>query len=137
MPDASQKTYTIRELSQEFDVTPRSLRFYEDQGLLSPRREGQKRIYSRRDRARLKLILRGKRLGMSLSEIYQILSLYDSPEGGEIRQLEVYLAQLEEKRQMLLQRRKDIEEALAELESSAQRCRELLESKRREAARSG
>jgi len=130
MADVSQTTYTIRELSQEFDVTPRSLRFYEDQGLLSPRREGQKRLYSRRDRARLKLILRGKRLGMSLDEIYQLLSLYDSPEGGEERQLEVYLAQLEEKRQMLLQRRKDIEEALSELEASAERCRQLLAQKR-------
>lgn len=70
------RTYTISELAREFEVTPRALRFYEDKGLLSPRREGMNRVYSHRDRGRLQLILRGKRVGLSLLEIKEILDLY-------------------------------------------------------------
>ena len=77
------KTFTISDLSKEFDVTPRAIRFYEDQGLISPSRKGRRRIYKERDRIRLKLILRGKRLGFSLSEIKDIFDLYDSSPGEE------------------------------------------------------
>jgi DNA-binding transcriptional MerR regulator len=70
------RTYTISQLAREFEVTPRALRFYEDKGLLTPRREGMNRVYSHRDRARLQMILRGKRVGLSLLEIKEILDLY-------------------------------------------------------------
>lgn len=76
----SDRTYTIRQLCNEFKVTPRSLRFYEDKGLLAPTRQGLNRIYSNRDRARIQLILRGKRVGFSLSEIRDMLDLYDKDE---------------------------------------------------------
>ena len=76
------KTYSIRQLSKEFDVTARALRFYEDKGLISPERKGQTRLYSPRDRARLQLILRGKRLGFSLIEIHEILDLYTPKDHG-------------------------------------------------------
>lgn len=128
-------TYTISELAREFDVTTRAIRFYESRGLLAPRREGQKRIYSRRDRTRLKLTLRGKRLGMTLSEIKEVFDLYDMAH-GEQRQLERYLQILQRKREMLLQQRQDLEEALSELEDSTRRCHAVLaEQEYRERAR--
>ncbi|MQM37239.1 hypothetical protein KBTX_01238 [wastewater metagenome] len=128
LPNAT--TYTISELAREFDVTTRAIRFYENRGLLNPRREGQKRIYSRRDRTRLKLTLRGKRLGMTLAEIKEVFDLYDSAHGEE-RQLARYLEILEEKRQLFLQQRQDLEDALGELEDSMGRCRRILDSKHR------
>lgn len=121
-------TYSISELAREFGITTRAIRFYENRGLLNPRREGQKRIYSRRDRTRLKLTLRGKRLGMTLAEIKEVFDLYDVAHGEE-RQLERYLEILDEKRRLFLQQRKDLEEALGELEDSMGRCRRILESK--------
>jgi DNA-binding transcriptional MerR regulator len=121
-------TYTISELAKEFGITPRTIRFYESRGLLSPRREGQQRIYSRRDRTRLKLTLRGKRIGMTLAEIGEVFDLYDMSRGEE-RQLERYLNILEEKRDALLRQRQDLEDALAELEDSAQRCRAVLNAR--------
>ena len=121
-------TYTIGELAAEFGVTARAIRFYEHQGLLAPRRIGQRRLYRRGERARLKLILRGRRLGMTLAEIKELFELYDLVQGEE-RQLERYLALLREKRQMLLRRRQDVEDALAEMEESERRCRALLERK--------
>lgn len=123
-------TYTISELAKEFDVTPRTIRFYESSGLLSPRREGSRRVYSRRDRTRLKLTLRGKRIGMTLDEIREVFDLYDQSHGEE-RQLERYLNILEEKRAALLRQRKDLNDALAELEESARRCRATLAERRK------
>lgn len=121
----SPPVYTIGELAREFDITTRTIRFYEDQGLLAPIREGRKRLYRRRDRARLKLILRGKRLGMTLGEIRETFVLYDQAH-GESKQLRYYLGVLDEKREQLNQQRRDIEDALTELEQSYTRCQELL-----------
>lgn len=124
-------TYTISELAREFGVTTRAIRFYENRGLLAPRREGQKRIYSRRDRTRLKLTLRGKRLGMTLAEIKEVFDLYDMAH-GEQRQLQRYLEILQRKRDMLLQQRQDLEEALSELEESTRRCRNILSERQQQ-----
>jgi len=122
-------TYSISELAREFQITPRAIRFYENRGLLAPQRDGQRRIYSRRDRTRLKLTLRGKRLGMTLAEIGELFSLYDLAHGEE-RQLERYLRMLADKREMLLRQRRDLEDALAELQDSMERCQSILEEKR-------
>ncbi|QIT55796.1 MerR family DNA-binding transcriptional regulator [Aquisalimonas sp. 2447] len=127
---SSAPVYTIGELAREFDITTRAIRYYEDQGLLEPIREGQKRMYRRRDRARLKLILRGKRLGMTLSEIRETFVLYDQAHGHQ-RQLRYYLGVLDEKREQLKQQRRDIEDALNELEQSYARCQELLNEQKR------
>src|SRR5687767_15868275 len=94
---AANAEFSISELAQEFDVTPRAIRFYEDQGLLAPRREGQRRIYTPRDRTRLKLTLRGKRLGLTLSEIRELIDMYE-PGRDERPQLERFLARSEERR---------------------------------------
>ena len=95
----SPTTYTISELSKEFVITTRSIRFYEDQGLLSPKREGQKRIYSNHDRTWLKLILRGKRLGLTLAEISQILDLYDSSSTNNDQQLIVFIEKIKTRKE--------------------------------------
>ena len=106
--------FSISELAREFAITPRAIRFYEDHGLLSPRRDGQRRIYSPRDRTRLKLTLRGKRLGLSLSEIRELIDMYEP--GRDARpQLERFLDVLEAHRASLLQQRADIEAQLAEI----------------------
>lgn len=118
--------YTISDLAREFGVTTRTLRFYENVGLLAPRREGQKRLYNRRDHTRLKLTLRGKRLGMTLAEIKEVFDLYDSVQGEE-GQLVRYLEILQEKRSQLLRQRQDLEDAIAELEVSERRCRAALQ----------
>ena len=117
--------YSISDLAREFDVTPRAIRFYEDHGLLSPRRDGQRRIYSPRDRTRLKLTLRGKRLGLSLSEIRELIDMYD-PGRGERPQLERFLAVLESHKASLLQQRADLEAQLAELQTFEKRVRKQL-----------
>jgi len=102
-----QSTFTITELSREFDVTPRTIRYYEDQGLVFPRREGVQRVYSKRDRTRLKLALRGKRLGLSLAEIKDVIDMYDTARDEE-SQLVKFLAALQQRRAALQQQRKDI-----------------------------
>jgi DNA-binding transcriptional MerR regulator len=117
--------YTITQLAQEFDVTTRTIRFYEDQGLLNPTRNGQMRVYSPRDRVRLKLVLRGKRLGFSLSEIREMLDMYDA-EPGESGQLELFLAKIDERRGLLQQQRHDIELTLKELDDIEAQCRAQL-----------
>jgi DNA-binding transcriptional MerR regulator len=99
---------TITELANEFGITTRTIRHYEDEGLLSPRREGQNRLFSPRDRVRLKLALRGKRLGFSLAEIRELFDLYDLAR-DEKRQLEQFLTKLEKRRALLVQQREDIE----------------------------
>ena len=108
--------YSIGELAAEFDVTPRAIRFYESEGLLAPRREGQRRIYSPRDRTRLKLTLRGKRLGLTLSEIRELIDMYE-PGRDERPQLKRFLAVLEAHKASLLQQRADIEAQLTELQA--------------------
>jgi len=116
---------SISELAREFDVTPRAIRFYEDQGLLSPRREGQRRIYTARDRTRLKLTLRGKRLGLTLSEIRELIDMYE-PGRDERPQLERFLAVLESHKAALLQQRADIEAQLTEIQAFEKRVRKQL-----------
>ncbi|MCG5501378.1 MerR family transcriptional regulator [Ectothiorhodospira lacustris] len=123
--DLNGTTYTIGELAKEFDITTRAIRFYEDEGLISPVRIGSKRLYRRRDRARLKLILRGKRLGFTLAEIRETFNLYDEAH-GEAHQLRYYLSVLEEKRQHLIRQREDLEETLRELDHSYAHCEQLL-----------
>ena len=117
--------FSIGELAQEFDVTPRAIRFYEDQGLLAPRREGQRRIYTARDRTRLKLTLRGKRLGLTLSEIRELIDMYE-PGRDERPQLERFLSVLESHKASLLQQRADIEAQLTELGAFEKRVRKQL-----------
>ena len=117
--------FSISELAREFDVTPRAIRFYEDQGLLTPRREGQRRIYTPRDRTRLKLTLRGKRLGLTLSEIRELIDMYE-PGRDERPQLERFLAVLESHRASLRQQRTDIEAQLAELQTFEKKVKKQL-----------
>ena len=117
--------YSISDLAREFDVTPRAIRFYESEGLLSPSREGQRRVYSLRDRTRLKLTLRGKRLGLSLSEIREIVDMYDAGR-DERPQLEKFLAVLDAHKRQLLQQREDIEAQLAEIVLFEKRCTKRL-----------
>jgi len=118
-------TYTISELAKEFGVTTRTIRFYEDQGLLNPKRAGVSRVFSNRDRVRLKLALRGKRLGFSLAEIRELFDLYDVSR-DEKKQLEEFLVKLERRQALLEQQREDIEVMLNELSFFANQCRRLL-----------
>lgn len=120
------KSYSISELAREFDVTTRSMRFYEDQGLLNPERKGQTRIYSSRDRVRLKLILRGKRMGFSLAETKELFDLWDATPAGDERQLKLMLQTLDRKRAQLDQQMKDIAQAQMELDTAEARCRDAL-----------
>jgi DNA-binding transcriptional MerR regulator len=118
-------TYKIAELAREFGVTTRTIRHYEEQGLLTPARQGLVRIFSGRDRVRLKLALRGKRLGFSLSEIKELFNLYDLAK-DERQQLEAFLEKLEKRKALLEQQREDIEVMLNEVEFFAAQCRRLL-----------
>ena len=121
-------TYTITELAREFDITPRAIRFYEDQGLISPRREGaggRTRVYGARDRTRLKLTLRGKRLGLTLSEIKDLVDMYESP-SDTTAQLTRFLGVLERNRKDLEQKLLDIQETLAEIDGHRARAEALL-----------
>jgi DNA-binding transcriptional MerR regulator len=108
------ETYTIAQLSQEFGITPRAIRFYEDKNLLSPTRQGMNRIYSRRDRARLALILRGKRLGFRLDDIKEMLDLYDHGD-GQIEQMQFTLERSRERIAELERQRQDVDDAIREL----------------------
>ena len=117
--------FSISELSREFDVTTRTIRFYETEGMLSPSRSGQTRIYLEQDRVNLKLIIRGKRLGFSLSESKELIELYD-PETGNTKQLETLLEKIEQKRSVLAQQLKDIEIMQIELDQAEARCREAI-----------
>ncbi|WP_210433559.1 MerR family transcriptional regulator [Zobellella endophytica] len=119
-------TYTISELADEFDITARTLRHYEDQGLLMPKRKGNTRIYSHKDRIRLALTLRGKRLGFSLAEIRELFDLYDA-EHSSRPQLHSMIAMIAEKRASLQQQQEDIEKVLAELDGADIKARETLE----------
>jgi len=117
--------HSITDLAREFDVTTRTIRFYEDEGLLTPERQGQARIYRPRDRIRLKLILRGKRLGFSLKEVAEIIDLYDS-EPGEVGQLRHFLDKIAERRAALARQREDIDIIMSELDTVEAQCRTRL-----------
>lgn len=120
--DVTSTTWTIAEVADDFAITHRTVRHYEELGLLSPERRGTQRVYHRRDRTRLGLILRGRRLGFPLEEIRTIIDLYDAPR-GRTSQLEYVLGQIDERRTDLEQRRRDLDEALAELATFEDRCR--------------
>ena len=126
--------YSISDLAREFDVTPRAIRFYETEGLLSPSRQGQRRIYTLRDRTRLKLTLRGKRLGLSLSEIREIVDMYDTGR-DERPQLEKFLAVLDAHKLQLMQQREDIEAQLSEIVLFEKRCTKRLTEQKKAAKR--
>ena len=129
-PRQHEQTYSISELAREFDVTPRAIRFYEDQGLLSPQRSGSRRIYGKRDYVRLKLTLRGKRLGLSLSEVAAMFDIYDSAR-DEKPQLTKFLASLAERREQLERQRADIDEMLGEIAVFEAQCRKILAGSRK------
>ncbi len=123
-------TYTITELSREFDITPRAIRFYEDQGLLSPQRAGpggRNRVYTARERTHLKLTLRGKRLGLSLSDIKSLVDMYTSPKDTQA-QLQRFAAVLAQHRAALEQQREDIEVLLTEISAHEKECQRMLKS---------
>lgn len=121
-------TYTITQLAHEFDITARAIRFYEDEGLLSPMREGaggRIRVYTPRDRTRLKLTLRGKRLGLALSEIKSLVDMYESPK-DTTEQMKRFLAVLLRHRESLKQQREDIEIMLAEIAAHEEECHRVI-----------
>jgi DNA-binding transcriptional MerR regulator len=119
------RSFTITELATEFDVTPRAIRFYEDVGLLEPERAGRNRVYSQRERTRLKLTLRGKRLGLSLQEIKQLVHMYDSP-SDTAPQLQAFLGVLRAHRKQIELQLEDIRVTLEEIAQHEARCERLL-----------
>ncbi len=118
-------TYTISELAREFDLTTRAIRFYEDCGLLAPQRNGRQRVYTQRDRTRLKLTLRGKRLGLTLAEVKEIVDMYESPRDTQA-QLKRYLAVLGSHRAQLEQQLADLHATLDEVRTHEKEARRLL-----------
>jgi DNA-binding transcriptional MerR regulator len=127
--DLRERSWSIRQLCREFDVTPRALRFYEDRGLLAPARRGATRVYSSRDRARLQLILRGKRVGFSLAEIGEMLALYDRQDGGAV-QMAASLGKFRERVADLRRQRDDLDKAIVELEQGCAWIEERLSEMR-------
>ncbi len=123
--DEARESYSISELAKEFEITTRTIRFYEDRRLLNPARRGRTRVYSPRDRVRLKLVLRGKRLGFSLNEIADIIDMYDA-ESGEAGQLEYFLEKIRQRRDALERQREDIDITLKELAGIEAQCRQSL-----------
>ena len=121
------ETFTISDLAREFALTTRAIRFYEDEGLLAPLRAGRSRVYTERERVRIRLILRGKRLGLALSEIRELFDLYAATR-SERPQLEKFLVMLSERRAMLLQQREDIDAVLCEIEVLDRDCRRRLDA---------
>jgi DNA-binding transcriptional MerR regulator len=120
------RTWTVRELADELGVTTRTLRFYEAEGLISPHRKGTNRVYGQRDRARLRLILRGRRFGMTLPECREIVDMYDGAATSERRQLELLLGRLDEIAADLRARQADLRRTLAEVGDVADQCRTRL-----------
>ncbi len=120
-------TYTISQLAHEFALTTRAIRFYEDEGMLAPERRGRARIYRERERVRLKLILRGKRLGFSLSDIRELLDLYEVGR-NERAQLAMFIDMLGDRRARLLQQKEDIDAVLAEIDGIDRECRRRLQA---------
>jgi DNA-binding transcriptional MerR regulator len=127
MSDKTPVTYSIGELAREFDITTRSIRFYEDQGLILPTRKGQTRIYNQRDRVRLKLILRGKRLGFSLAETGRLFELYDA-DNSSATQLKTIMDLIANKKNDLNQQLEDIQAVLIELTGLEKNCQNALAS---------
>lgn len=123
----SNPTYSISDLARELDITTRTIRFYEEQGMLSPERRGLERIYSARDKVTLKLILRGKRIGFSLAECRDLISLYD-PSGDNQKQLTSMLTKIAERRAQLDQQLLDIRQMQLELDTAEERCKAALEN---------
>ena len=117
----SSSTYSISDLARELDITPRAIRFYEEQGMLSPERRGLERIYSARDKVSLKLILRGKRIGFSLAECKELIELYD-PASGNRKQLETFMHKIAARRLQLEQQLLDIQQMQLELDTAEERC---------------
>ena len=115
------KTFSISDLARELDVTPRTIRFYEEQGMVAPERRGQERIFSPRDLVALKLILRGKRIGFSLAECKELIGMYDPT--GNRKQLDRFLEKIAERREQLRQQMLDIEQMQLELDTAEERCR--------------
>jgi DNA-binding transcriptional MerR regulator len=130
MTEPAHPTYSIGALAREFDVTPRAIRFYEDEGLIAPERSGGRRVYGKREYVRLKLILRGKRLGFSLAEVREMLELYDSAP-DERPQLQKFLDALSARRAQLESQRRDIDEVLGEIRLFEAQSRKLLNGRRR------
>ena len=120
-----EKTYTISDLAKEFGVTTRTIRFYEEKGLITPLREGQKRLYSPADRVRIKLILRGKRIGMTLQECVDFIDMYD-PEHNNDDQLHSLIDDVKHRREKLQQQKKDIDDMLSGLEEVQALCEAAL-----------
>lgn len=127
---AKMRTYSISDLAKEFDVTTRTIRFYEQQGILNPTRQGQTRIYSPKDRVRLMLTLRGKRLGFSLAESKELYDMYDSTTEGDEKQLLYMLDILSKKQADMQQQLRDIQRLQEELNTAESRCREALDKVR-------
>ena len=125
-------TYSISDLAGEFDITPRTLRFYEEKGLLSPAREGQKRLFSHADRVRLGLILRGKRCGLTLDESREIIEMYE-PGQNNAEQLHSLLGKIAERRATLQEQLNDIRQMMKELDTVQARCERALEAIEEEA----
>ncbi len=119
------ENWNIAELAKEFDVTTRTIRFYEDKGLISPERVGQRRVYHPRDRVRLQLIMRGKRLGFSLDEIQKMIDLYDA-DPTEAAQLKLFIEKLRERRELLERQRDDIDTVIFEICEREKQCEKLL-----------
>ena len=119
------ENWNIAELAKEFDVTTRTIRFYEDKGLISPERVGQRRVYHLRDRVRLQLIMRGKRLGFSLDEIQKMIDLYDA-DPTEAAQLKLFIEKLRERRELLERQRDDIDTVIFEICEREKQCKKLL-----------
>lgn len=115
------KKYSISELAREFGITTRTIRFYEEKGYLSPRREGTRRIYSTPDRTSLRLIMRGKRLGLTLDETADMIKMYGSPRGNQ-KQLEKFIVRIIEKRSELEQKRRDLEVMINDLQNVENKC---------------
>lgn len=134
--ESTNRTFTITELATEFDVTPRAIRFYEDMGLLEPTRVGRNRVYTHRDRTRLKLTLRGKRLGLSLLEVKQLVDMYNSS-GDSTQQLTAFLEILQNHREQLARQLEDIEITLAEIDQNEERCKRLLREARQTERKTG
>ncbi len=130
-PATGDPTYSISDLAHEFALTTRAIRFYEDEGMLAPERRGRARVYRERERVRIKLILRGKRLGFSLQEIRELLDLYEVAR-NERAQLAKFIGMLGEQRARLLQQKEDIDAVLAEIDGVERDCRRRLKEEARE-----